>query len=133
MQRHYPYRPGKDLEHDHWGRRLPPLPTKPYNISRQQYKQGNILSLMTHGTNSRLSSERAKVAEQPDVKLEIIRHVEVCHGAIAGAQKVVCRVVQSATNLFNKEILALIYDPLYVDIDDLRIDYASTLISYCDC
>ena len=127
MHRQYPYRQGKDADHDNLGRRVPPLPKNPYATARRQYERGTILSLMARDQS--LSGRRAeRQADKSDVKFEITRTVEVCHGATAGSQKVIGRVIEGPEKLLHKELFALIYDPLYIGIEDLHIDYKSMSI-----
>jgi hypothetical protein len=127
MHRQYPYRQGKDADHDNFGRRVPPLPKNPYATARRQYERGTILSLMARDQSLRgRRSERQ--ADKSDVKFEITRTVEVCHSPIAGSQKAIGRVIEGPETLLHKELFALIYDPLYVGIEDLRIDYQSMSI-----
>lgn len=130
MLQHYPFRRGIDAEHDCWGSKLPPMPHKPYLSSRQLYKRRAILS-MTPDQSVENSCDTVPSPCQStgtyEVRLEITRIVEVRHGAIGGTQKVIGRVVQAQTELLGEEVLALIYDPMYVAIDDLRVESIRTL------
>jgi hypothetical protein len=114
MYHAYPHLWGQSSGHDRWGRILPPLPKSVLSVE-EQYKRRTKLSLTLHKFNTELDVS-------PNVEVVITRKVEVCHGALGGAQKVICKVLNGLSEMMGEEVCALIFDPLYVDLDDLLPD-----------
>ena len=107
----YPHLSGKNSGHDRWGRILPPLPKSVLPVE-EQYKRRTKLSLTPHHFDTELHAS-------PKVEVAITRKVEVCHGPLGGVQKVICKVLNGLSEMIDEEVCALIFDPLYVDLDDL--------------
>jgi hypothetical protein len=106
----YPHRKGEKPGYDRVGRLLPELPTKPFLKPQFQYQQGTVLKLRP--------SDSIDVATSGGlVTVQIQKQVSVGFGNFR--QIVLCKVTEGPEDLAGKEVIALIFDQLYVSILDL--------------
>jgi hypothetical protein len=94
-----------DRPKDAWGRRIPPMPSRPPPPPELMYPPGSRLEVVSGRGEMRLS-------------LEIIRRLSPAHGTLN--QRFLCRMVEQEDV---KEVVALIYDPLFVPLQALQIVY----------
>jgi hypothetical protein len=97
----------KKPDHDNFGRRLPPLPTNPILTPQYQYRANSFLELLPHAFDS-----------EETLLVEITKPYKLEFGSFNQAFR--CRILQGPESLCHEELVALAFDPLYIDTFDLR-------------
>jgi|SRR5208282_4308940 len=107
----YPVRRREDPLCDNFGRLLPKLPTRKFPTAAYQYRDDYFLHLHPH-VKFAMGAENA-------LSIKIIKKVHL--GFRYFNQVVVCEVVKGPELLLGAEVVAIIYDSMYVDIFDLPV------------
>jgi hypothetical protein len=104
----YPYPYGQALPKDFLGRKLPPLPSQKPPLPSSVYHVNRTMTLRRPTGGPRAMQS---------VSVKIARSIDV--GYNRSTQSVLVDVEVGPPSLVGKRLFMKVYDPLYVDLDDL--------------
>ena len=108
----YPVRRNRDKpQQDNLGRLLPSLPTQRIPTPQYQYRTHSLLELQPHAS--------APLDGIGPLTVKITKPIQFGFGFVN--QVFCCQVVKGPESVLGRELVALAYDSLYIEIGDLRI------------